>query len=515
MNKLGQSISEMEYTLDETPEPWSRQTEGWGETVGRNVIRAGSNIASMAGIPQDIATFVSNTARRAGRPKLLEPDEETFNKSIAKETPRYQELVRQERKELDTIPGRRQATESAFDTSKNALPLLPTGQEIKDSIGHPFPKDYLKAEGMGEELIDRMSYDVPLATLAALSGGWASAGPVVAKAALGNVAQQTTKELGGGPIAELIAGLAAASSYDLRKGFGTQEVRKGIDITQKPKLELHLKGTEQALRDQVKLAGKEIDVPTKDLALALRPERKRLEGQASRLSQADKAIALEELTNIDNLSKTRVPKTTLYDFTDRAIVPEELGTANLNKLIRQKVHLNGRIRSTKLTNPVESDYYMRMVGAINETIQEFPNQFVKDSVEYKDAANVLKKFNSAEHITKSLGKFEEADGFFKELLKSGANFIKDPTLKGLLGITAGTGAKVITNLVANMDNRTMRLIWDVPEAQTYLKNIINSSLTKNRQNLIRHSVSLDRLFIEHAKGGKGSKYTDASEYTLD
>ena len=327
-----------------------------------------------------------------------------------------------------------------------------------------------------------MSTDVPLIIASALSGGIAAVPGMIARSAITSGSSQAAKELGFGAWGELIAGIGAGTLYDVRKGFGTQAVRKGIEVSEKPKLDVHLKEVSSDLYDEVKNKGQQIPISGAKTEASIQKEIHKLKSGNSGLTGELKDQVLGEIQNVDHMILN--------------------GEMNLTKAIDKKQHLNKLTSSQH--NSTAKDYYMRAVGAINEGIQ--------DSI--GDNPDLIAKFNAAENITKSVNKMEDAGGFLKQVVSKAGNFVKDPTLKGLLGLSVGTGSKAIVNMLSNVDGRTFRILKEVPEARTYLKNIVTASLAHNKQNLLKNIRSLDNALVSTEKKNKKAQYLDANEWEL-
>lgn len=463
-----------EWSIDE---PEVSAPESWGQWGMRQAVRGGANISSLAGIPGTLIKGGQQLSSKAGNV----PDISTgLPLSVLSEAENLSpDLLEQ------MISSQKQQEETGLPIKEVDLPGLPipSSENIKGFITSKLPPNYLETQGVGEEFLDRFTTDVPYLAYMIGTGGLGAVPGVLGKAIAVNSAGQVAKSIGLGPVGDIVAGITAATLYDLKSGLGKQIVGKGLEAKRTPKMELHLDEIRKNLYQDVKEGGKSLPISGTKLEKDIQKELSQLESGASGLRMALSEDVINELEKVHLMISG--------------------GKLNLTNAINQKQHLNELIRNEK--NSVVRNYYTRAVGSINGAIQDA----------LKDNPELIGDFNRAENITKALNKFREADNFFVQIYNDLNKTVKEPSLKNLFGLTLGKKAGIFSNLLTNVDDRTIRLMTRVPEAREYFNNILKASLTQNKQNLLKNVRSLDKAISKNTSQSKAPQYLDLDEWVID
>lgn len=461
-----------EWELDASPnEALQKGPESWGQWGARNIARTGANIASLAGIPGSLqqAALEPGYDPQTNLPLGALSEAEYMDPALLKEMLASAQQLKKEG--------------LAYPEMKSPIPTLPSMSDVKGKIAEQFEPGYLEPKGTMEKFIDRFTVDVPVLAAAIGTGGLGAAPAVLGRAFAVNSAGQLAESAGLGPIGEIAAGIAASTLYDVKRGFGKTLVSKGTETKRIPKIEAHLRDIQKDLYNDVKVAGEKVSINGIKLEKDIQKELSKLETGASGLKKVLNKDVIDELEKVNYLVDN--------------------GKLNLTNAIEQKQHLNKLISNE--SNSIVRDYYTRAVGSINGAIQ--------DSIE--DYPEILKDFNRAENITKSLKNFRDTDGFLMSIYNDLNKTLSEPSLRNMFGLTLGKKFGIASRLLTNIDKRTLDLIKKTPEAKEYFSNIIKETFLHNKQNLIKNARGLNKILSSQETNRTNPQYLNLDEWELD
>ncbi len=311
----------------------------------------------------------------------------------------------------------------------------------------------LTPKGFTQETLDRIYSDSPFLAATAASGGLSSFFPALGLSTSANAGAQVGKELGGGPIGELLGYLGGAATgakglnklQSLYQGYKTGLSPKQVATGVRPHLE---KVSREAYKNSEKLF-KDFKVPAEPIEELITPIQQSLTRGATSKAKTEVLKNIEELTN--KFQQGQVPIQDLIDF-----------KKDFNKF--------GYSRNSE-----EAPYFRGLARQLKDYIQE------------AGAKNpeALKAFNQGEQLHGLLNSGQEVLALLKDTF-SPATFTKSKLLKSLFGI----GGQAL-NLFPAAD--AAKFLIRRPEARKYYADVIKAAASENPAAAIGSLKSLVKM----------------------
>ncbi len=402
-------------TEPEEQKPYNFKEETWPAYAGRQVLRAGSRVAeTIAGAPGQAYETLKSLPESAqmGLEQLLPASNLTAP------------LI----KKAGSLIGEQ----------------LPTPESIKGHIAKLVPEKYFEPQNIVERGMDTLAEETPRIVADLITGGAAKTGRYAAKVASRITPGFVTKELGGGPLMQTIANLIGAG------GFEAWAHRKsGMNL---PKF---AEDTELEQYNVAKKEAQKLYFPGESLEKGFNALAKDIkEGGTGMEDTAIKRIVKE----INNVGK-------IVQKTGRRV-----GQVNLRRAIKQKRHVNQRIRdlSEKAGSKTEVEWLERINGAIREQIEPFE----------KSNPVFGKAYRRAETLAENIGTINETDEYINTLMKNPL-FAKFKPGKIKRFFTWGTKRKPSRDVIHFFKNNK-------PELQEYAAKVFDAAMNRDEQGVKKY-----------------------------